>query len=153
MTELPLGKVCAVSTDYSKVLGTFGSVYAAYNALDISPNTAKRNFGLKRTCLSPKVGECYLAAHPDSMPLFRKGVVASLPVHVHDLQTNVITRYPSVTVVENIFNIHHDFVNKQVFALQIRPLGSAEYLNKGIYKRADGRLYKFIRPVSKANAL
>lgn len=139
MTELPLGKVCAVSTDYSKVLGTFGSVYAAYNALDISPNTAKRNFGLKRTCLSPKVGECYLAAHPDSMPLFRKGVVAYLPVHVHDLQTNVITRYPSVTVVENILNIHHDFVNK--------------HLNKGIYKRADGRLYKFIRPVSKANAL
>ncbi len=45
--------------------------------------------------------ECYLTAHPESMSLFRKGRKQRYPVQVHDLQTNIITAYPSVTVAES----------------------------------------------------
>lgn len=123
--------MCAVSTDLTKVLGTYGSIYAAYKGLGIEQNSGKRNFGLKRVCRTANNGDCYLTCHPDSITLFRKGAPASLPVQVHDLQTNIITRYPSVTAAERDTNIHHDFINK--------------HLNKGIYQREDSRRYKFSR--------
>lgn len=73
----------------------------------------------------------YLTAHPDSMSKFRSGRPATNTVQIHDLQTNVVTAYPSVTVAERDTNIHHVFINK--------------HLNKGVYQRDDGRRYKFYR--------
>nr|QVG61538.1 hypothetical protein [Rhizoctonia sp.] len=36
------------------------------------------------------------------------------PVYAHNLVTNVVTFYTSVTEAKNKLNIHHDFINKHL---------------------------------------
>lgn len=129
--------MCAVTPDLTKVVATYGSVYLAFTQGGFRKNTRQRYFGGKKVMTSSSLVDStgsnlfYLTAHPDSMSKFRSGKPATNTVQIHNLQTNVVTAYPSVTVAERDTNIHHEFINK--------------HLNKGVYQRDDGRRYKFYR--------
>lgn len=55
----------------------------------------------------------YLDATKETLNNISKPNVA-IPVYVHDLTTNIVTYFSSVTAAENKLKIHHDFINKHL---------------------------------------
>jgi hypothetical protein len=108
------GLIYAINKDLSQILKTFSSIYGAAKELGIDRKKIVRYIGTD-FLIENKDQKFYLDATPETLnSISNNKPKVARSVYAHDLTTNIVTYFSSVTAAENRLNLHHDFINKHL---------------------------------------
>lgn len=149
--SFPKGKICAISSDLSKIEGVFGSFQEAANFFKVSDyRRIRRYFGTQKLINTFK-GNFYFSGDSELIKYYEtKKSIPNKSIIVHDLtetssslstsfdvctctSSTKVYYFISVNQAEKELKIHHNFIKK--------------HLEKGtVYIGQDGRKFRFLRP-------
>lgn len=157
--DLPKNKICAISSDLSKIVNTFNSFNEAAKFFDLPDyRRIRRYFGTDKLIKTSKgnfyfTGDIDLLKHyEDYHPIQNKSILAyelsnedvniitEEKLNIHYKKYKKIYLFKSINQAERELNIHHTFISK--------------HLDKGtIYKGQDGRkfIFKLAKDSEKSN--